>query len=335
MPFENWDQLIERFRALGGVFDNVEMRSEHGRRGLFSIDPSRESRVFVPRSLVVRADDVRMGDGTLEIAPEANVDPQLAAFFADYHRLTSWSDGGRESVERNFRDLRLLPAKCKELLRGSFGLEAWLQPKTDEVVLERFVRNRQIVYRGDHVLMPMLELINHDASKPGISADENGLQVAGTFPHELLWRYSISDAFHMFRSYLFVSAERPTFSIAFDMVNERAGSAIVIGMDTNAPVARERPLTPKVTHVDKATVLSFLLLGHRDDPGRGFRIFKNYLAPLLGVNARRFFERVVVYNRQKFIELQASVEGDNSPAAPLIREVCRLQLEGLSSIRYE
>jgi hypothetical protein len=336
MAFGSWGELTARFRALGGTFDNVEIRTEDGQRGVFAIDPSRECRVCVPPSLLVPTGAVQVVNGDLRVAPDAGVDASGAAFFEDYHRFTSWSDGGRDSVEQSFRELQQLPPACRELLAHTFGMEAWLEPVTDEIVLRQFVRARHIAYQGTSVLAPMLELANHDPAARGMNPKGLGLAIEGMFAHEVTWRYRLADAFQMLRSYMFASPERYAFSLPFDAFNKTAGRAIHVGVDNNTRQHRPAPVPiPVVKRAPNATEITFIVLGDHADPRNGYRCFKSEVAPALGVRDLEFFEGLVFYNRQKFAQLLASVEADNSPAAPLIRRVSRLQLEGLSAVSFQ
>ena len=111
-----WDAILHDFRAAGGVLDNVALRVEDGVRGLFPVNPDLECRIFVPRALIVPSDDVRLHEGRLTVKPDSPISPAARQFFETYHTVTSWADGGRESVEQFFLNMQRLPEATKSLL---------------------------------------------------------------------------------------------------------------------------------------------------------------------------------------------------------------------------
>lgn len=334
--FDDWQAMIAEFEALGGVFENITCRMDGGNRGLFPTDPTKHCRLHVPASLLIPEADVRLVDGNLTVATDSAAAPEARAFFENYHRVTSWSDGGRAAVEKTLLDLQQLPSACKRLLDEGFGLGRLFRPVTPEIVLQHFLRARRIALDGETYLAPLLELSNHDPLGPKIDSGANGISLSGVFAQQVAWRYRTADSFQMFRSYQFASVERFTFSLPFDVLDKRLKKNIRISIDTSTRERREAPVPiPVVTPSDAAVDLSFVVLGDRADPRNGQRSFTHDLLPQLGVNGLEFFEGLLFYNRQRFLQLLATVEEDTSPAAPLIRKVCRLQLEGLNAVSFQ
>lgn len=336
MAFDDSQGLLSRFRALGGVFDNLVSREENGQRGLFPIDPTQECRIHVPRILLVPADDVRLVDGRLTVAPDSSIAPEARAFFEAYHDVTSWSAGGRASVEQSLRELQQLPSPTRRMLAEEFGLAGWFEPITEQAVLLNFIRSRRIALDGGTYLAPVLELSNHDPQGPKITTNDAGLSLGGTFARQFAWRYRTADSFQMFRAYQFASPERFTFSLPFDVFDKRLQKNIRITIDTATREPRDAPApVPVVRQSERAIDITFVLLGDKVDPRNGRRSFRQDVWPQLGVNELEFFEGLLFYNRQRFLQLLATLEDDTSPAAPLVRKVCRLQLEGLNMVSYQ
>lgn len=336
MSGSEWERLAARFRSLGGTLENLVARSVDGRRGLFAADASKPVALRVPRNLLVPADDVRLVDGRLVVADGSPVSAETRAFFEDYHAVTSWSDGGQSATLEFFEGLLDLPPAAISMLKGELGLAAWFEPLTDEVLLQHFLRARRIATGGGTFVAPMLELMNHDPRGPRLVSDPAGLALGGVFPGEVAWRYRTADSFQIFRSYQFPSPERLTFSLPFEVFDKRLGLTIRIAIDTAAREEKRSDIPwPVVSRKDGHLDVSFLLLGDRGDPRNGRRAFHEILGATLTSNAAEFFEGLLFYNRQKFLQLLETVEASNAPAARTIRTVCRLQLEGLSMVSYQ
>lgn len=333
---DSWNEIVARFRSLGGVFDNAIVKSENGYRGVYSIDPGRDSRISVPASLLVNADDIRIENGELDLAPDAVITDEAREFFRDYHRATSWS-GARSSIESVFDDFQNLPAACKAMLTKDFGLGKWFAPLTDETVLDYFLGARRIRFGERSVLMPVLELTNHDCRGPSISIDSSAISVGGRFKSEIMWRYRFADAYQMFRAYRFASVERFAYSLPFEVFDKRLGLQIRVGWDLNknGRGPKANVIEPMVTRTDKAVDVTFLLLADRVNPLMPVKAFRDSLGKVLGKSGPDFFEKLLFYNRQKFFDLMATIENSNEPAAQLIRKVCRLQLEALSMVSFQ
>ena len=47
----NWEKLITKFTHLGGVIENVYQKEGKNGRGIFAINKSEKSRIFVPSNL--------------------------------------------------------------------------------------------------------------------------------------------------------------------------------------------------------------------------------------------------------------------------------------------
>ena len=66
--------LLQRFRALGGVADNVQLRQGPHGWGLFVVDPEQPVRVFTPAHLLIAPQDLRLSrDGQVQVRPQATL----------------------------------------------------------------------------------------------------------------------------------------------------------------------------------------------------------------------------------------------------------------------
>jgi hypothetical protein len=331
---DGWDEIISRFRSLGGVFDNAEVRSTGEYRGVFSIDPTRDVRITVPPALLVDSDDVTVENGELRLSPAAAVSSDVRAFFEAYNRVTSWA-GARSDIANFLTEAQRLPEACKAILIKEFNFNSWFEPVTDELVLSHFTGARRIRFRDRRVLMPILELTNHDWRGPTVSFSDDGITLSARFKGELMWSYRAADAIIMLRNYRFASPERLAFSLPFEVFDKRLGRQIRVGWQVDKFKVINSLREPIVTEGDKLIEVTFLVLGDRVNALRPRKSFQESLGKHLGKGALEFFEGLLFYNRQKFFEVLATLEDSNEPAARLVRKACRYQLEALNMVSFQ
>ena len=75
-----------------------------------------------------------------------------------------WGAEAQQSI-RNFEEgLRLLPEECLQLL-SKFGFyvsaDRYPADQKEDAIFQRFIKTRQINWKGQTYLMPIIELINH------------------------------------------------------------------------------------------------------------------------------------------------------------------------------
>lgn len=333
---QDWDLIKRRFKAAGGILENVVLQSSEFGRGLFAVDPNQESRLVLPKNLLIPVDDITLRDGALSLKETSLVDSAARDFFEEYNSITSWGGGGKEQIRSFSVQMQMLPTASKDLLSKTFGFSEWFEPITDEFLLDRFMRSRRIGIDGKQYLMPMLELCNHNASGGPISITEGDVIISGKFTGEITWKYRTADTLQIFRGYGFASLERFSFSIPFEVTDQRTDRIIRIGSNTSARVSNEaNRLIPEVTVEEATADVSFFQLGDRLDPRNGPRMFLSEIAPKLEIKTIEFFEGLLHYNRQALLDFLATVESDASPLIADLRKVVRLQLESLNMVSFQ
>src|ERR1041385_3273668 len=85
-----WDEMLDEFRSLGGIADNIRLGEGRFGRGLFPVDPSRPYRIHIPPSLLVNIRHVECEQDILRISPAANIGAREKAFLESYEREFSW-----------------------------------------------------------------------------------------------------------------------------------------------------------------------------------------------------------------------------------------------------
>ena len=88
-----WNEMLDEFRALGGVAENI--RLDHGAlgRGLFPIDPAKPIEISIPDNLLVSSAHVVIENETFRISPASPIGARGRAFMEQYERDFSWGTG--------------------------------------------------------------------------------------------------------------------------------------------------------------------------------------------------------------------------------------------------
>lgn len=332
-PF-TWDAMIDGFRALGGIAENVEQREGRYGLGLFAIDPEQPVRIHVPEHLLIPAEDVQCKGGDLIIRPEAPVPDDVRRWFALFQRHFSWGASGRQSVETFERGLRDLPEPLKQVLRGTGRFpQKRHQGDWDDVVLQMFLRTRQFNYRGKNVTLSVLELINHEPASQGFQV-QHGIQVAGRFPEEVTVRDLRGDTLGMFLTYGFVSPEPFVFSQPMK-VRQASGAWVDLGGDTGGAFQKGKAIAPRAIRDGDGLRLPYVLLGAERDPALPRTLFRKALADGSGAGcstdeADALFDRIRFANQHLLCRILQAAEGVDQPVAALLRQAVVLQLKTMA-----
>jgi hypothetical protein len=325
-----WLELLEGFRSLGGIAENIGPgRGERG-RGLFAQDPSRPVRLHIPENLLLPVKDVVFRNNRFCVSDSCRTGGAEKAWLEHYENEYSWGAGGRAEMEDFLENLWGLPEQVRGTLNNLFSMAICLQDPCPELVQTRFLDSRVIEYSGSPVVMPLVEMVNHG---PCAGYDcTNGVGISGKFDDEVLVNYGTHDSFAIFASWGFASEERIALSIP-RLFGTTSGK-ITIKREMNACDQLEfRGTTvelPKLVIGENGAELSFLMLGSKGFPrlpkGIFHRVFRNAGRPFTDEP----FELIQHFNRLHFLELIKELEGLSGPLVTTIRNTCRFQLVALS-----
>jgi len=320
-----WDEMLDEFRALGGVADNICLKEGRFGRGLFPSDPSKPIKVHVPESLLIDIKHHKLDSGSIRIAPTVEIGPREKTFLENYQRDFSWSVSGRHTEEL-LQMVHDAPIEVRELLMAPFTAGLWLADPTPKSIAERYLATRVIRYKGGHVVMPIVELANHGHAIRYDSGE--GVGLSGQFAGEILVRYGLYDPLELFINWGFAS-DSEDFALSLFM-----GLAEVKFSTRREDVKLEegrKPFFPNVSIENGQIVLSHLLLGHKKFPRLARGIFYRIMRDAGRSDAEETFELIQHINRTQYHKLIAVSEGAAPPLGRLLRDVARFQLEAMSS----
>ena len=329
--FANWGELFDAFRQLGGIADNITIKADGHKRGIFVEDPTKPYHLHVPEEAMISVEDVEVFENNLRLKPEATVTPRARAFFDSYQLFTSWNGGGRQQVESFLNGMHSLPDPILAELRANFHVSELLEKPDIAKIRERFLGTRWTLYKGKSVLCPVFELVNHGPTETHYHTTKTGVSLSGLSKGEVMSQYSIEDSWMRFRSHGFATAERWAFSDPFKVAARNGSLEIIVKKHPHESVSgQDGIIAPLVTRNKNIVEISFLILGDRMDPSLPVRLFRDTVQKHLETDSQEFFEMLTYVNRLKFIKLLRTCEGFDSPIISVIKRASLLQLEALT-----
>jgi hypothetical protein len=327
----DWEQLLEEYRGIGGVAENIRLGDGAFGRGVFPIDPQQPVRIFTPLRAMVPVTAVAIEDGRLRVLP-GRVDDDVARFFERYEQYWSWGAGGYDEALAVQSGFHALPQHAVEFISSMGALEspgARFLPPGDATVFEQFVRSRAFRHDGHEHFVPMVDLVNHAGGARGYLS-EGGFGVAGTFAGEAFVRYNRYDAWQFALTHGFGDEPSLAHSLRIDvavgaiqLVIERHPDAVAVNGGMPFPAAADRAGTLRLSHV---------MLGNTagEDLPRG--IFRNLLRPHYPAEqADATFERISQFNRNRFVDLLRILESCDGRFVATLRGAALNQLTALNA----
>jgi hypothetical protein len=318
-----WKEMLDEFRALGGIAENVRLGHGAFGRGLFPIDPAKPIEISIPDSLLVSESDITIENNAFRISPASPIDARGRAFVEDYERDFSWGAGHVE-VERFLTQMHELPGRLQHVLTKDFGLGRFFNPVSPQAVQKWFFGTR-VIHAGNRVvIMPIIEMANHGGD---VAYDtKSGVSLRGMFDGEVLVRYAKpTDPYDMFLNWMFAPNEPAAFSA--EMVVTCFGKQVEIGreFDKESP-----PFVPGVTMLGDRIVAKYLLLGHQTFPRLPKGAFRRAMVNMGFDDPDEAYDYIQFVNRERLLDLLGAVDGLDLPAARALGILARNQLKALS-----
>jgi hypothetical protein len=322
--------MIEEFRALGGTAVNVLQRVGVYGSGLFPVDSTKPVEIHIPESLLIPAKWVREDGSDLVIDEKSGLDARSRTFFTRYQGIFSWGREGRQDALSWVNQIASLPEGVRRFLRDKLGFRVPQENPAAGSALARFLSTRCIRYRGEMVLMPVIELINHSPRVPGYEVLD-GIRVTGVHADEIFACYSISDSLGRFFDHGFVCDENAAFSLPFVFHDVFGVNLAVRRQITKRQGSGGLPFQlPTVENTAEGIVISHLLLGNEFRPRVPRSIFRRILPQFGPEKADEVFDRIRAANIRIFVDFLKEMEGHDTAGCAQLREVTRMQLSGLA-----
>ena len=244
---EKWKKMTNMFESLGGIAENVYQKNIGNSRGIYSIDKTKESKIFVPEQLLIQIEDIDLYNGDLCLQQSSNHSAEVKDFFNFYQKQFSWGNGGKESVEKLEIGLKNIPEVFKRFLKHK-GLidinKRHVGSSWEKIILKHFIKARIIRHRRKNVLAPVWELVNHRVNSNPFQVLKDGVSTPKIKSNsgEITHKYSPSTPLERLINYGFVCEESKVFSLPFEIKNDKSTQFICKGKviyDDNITIIKE------------------------------------------------------------------------------------------------
>lgn len=306
----NWESTLERFRKLGGIVDNIVLSEGNYGRGLFPINIKLPIKLAVPKDLLLPEGWLQLDENqSFELTDECQWTREKKSFYLDYLNDFGLTSDVKRQIINQQKALYKLPDSVKAMLKG-FGMKESLfdQPKSYSW-LDYYKHSRRIMFGDKLVLMPLLELANHDEKSKTIFKKDKNISLSGRFSSEILVNYQTAgDSTLMYQTFGFSSAKPYAFSGALAI---NLGSKVIrIGRYINLYNRIDNTNMPKVSLQGNEINLSFLVVGSMNDRSSPKKIFLKLMHEIgMPINiAADVFDGIVNMNCQFFKGLLKELE---------------------------
>jgi hypothetical protein len=328
ISMNNWEKTLERFHALGGVAENVRLGEGSYGRGLFPKDYKQPIKMSVPKQLLVPTEWLQLDEQeNLVLSDGCGWADEVKAFYLDYQHDYGIAGSLMQNIMGQQSELFNLPESVKAMLIG-YGVSAsLLQKPTRQACLEIYKNSRRALSNNQLVLMPLVELVNHDEHSKKTFDTVPTLGISGKFSDEILVHYGMAgDAVLMFEAYRFSAPKTYAFSGALSI---NLGSKVIkISRFVTLFETIENTNIPKLK-VDGDTIhLSCLAVGSLNDKSSPKKVFTK-LMQSVGMPAHmasNVFDGIVDQNQSFFLRLFEELKPLEGTVIENMRSMARNQL---------
>lgn len=324
----NWENTLVQFRALGGVAENVVLGEGAFGRGLFSKNPNLPIKMSIPNHLLCPTEWLAFDkDGNLILTDGCDWNGDIKSFYLDYQR--DYGIGGslmHEMMQRQ-TEFYSLPDSIKTMLAG-FGMRKNLFDKpSQQSCLELYKSSRRILFNDNLVLMPLVELVNHDELSNKSFDKVPQLGISGKFKAEVLINYGMAgDATLMFEGYGFSTPKPYTFSGSLGI--NLGAKAIKIARFVTLYKTIANTNVPRLKVEGDTIHLSCLVLGSINDKSSPKKVFLK-LMNTVGMPANiasDVFDGIVQQNINFFLHLLKELKPLDGSVVEGLRIMAKHQL---------
>ncbi len=325
---ENWEKTVKRFCDLGGIIENVMLNEGSFGRGVFPKNNKLPIKMTVPHHLLCSTDWLQIDEkSNLILSSDCDWNAEIKSFYLDYQRDYGIGGSLMSELMQQQTELFVLPESVKAMLI-SYGIDqAIFQKATIQSCLDVYKRSRRISVNDKQVLMPLIELVNHDEGAKKSFDTAASVSISGTFKDEVLINYDIlGDAIGMFEGYGFSVVKPYTFSGTLGI--NLGTKAIKIARFFTLYNKIENTVLPRLNVIEDDINLSFLVLGSVNDKNSPKKIFIK-LMHSVGMPtdiASNVFDDLVEQNKSFFLHLLEELKPLDGTVVQGLRTMAKNQL---------
>lgn len=323
--------MLDDFQQLGGKAENIVQRVGQFGNGIFPIDPGQPITIAVPPHLLIDGDHMVLDGDDLVVSPDSGIATEVRAFIARYQKVFSWGSDGRKHVESFELALKTLPEPLLVALGriGLLNLSLRHEGEWIEVIKRRFIQSRHIRYEDRRVIMPIIELINHNPHGPSYDVNK-GIRFSGQFCDEVTVNYSsTSDSLIRFFNYGFANPEPIAYSLPIVFKSDN-GTTIEVACETSETEKINGLPLPKVNRTANNVRLSYLRLGLEAMPRMPRTMMRAIFPERSYEQTDELFDRIRNANQLALCELLELADGETPSTLKDFRHALLFQLRALT-----
>ena len=328
---KEWDNLLSKFRSLGGIAENVCQEEGKLGRGIFSVNSNLKSRIFTPSQLMIKKIHISLEDNQLRIKNDQEYSQETIDFFNYYQDNFSWGRGGKETTESFEKGLKLFSSDLKELIKNNFLVDLEGRHKGDwnTVIKTQFLNARYFKFRRDSVIVPVLELVNHEVDALPFINKFNGISTPNYAPREseLTHFYGYSSSMNRVFNYGFFSQDPIVFSLPFTINLKDSNLKLVCkGMDLKDDKI-------KYISTDSQIIIDGLPIASINRPLFIKKYFE-YLSDLINIQniSQDIFSNIVTLNCLRRKEILKALKPLDNSSSRMISRAINYELDLISQV---
>jgi len=324
----NWETTVKRFNALGGVTDNVVLGEGAFGRGLFPKNFNQPIRMSIPNHLLCPTEWLVINaEGNLVLTDDCNWDAETKAFYLDYQHDYGIGGSLMHEMLQKQTELYNLADPLKSMLIGYGMSESLFQKPSIQAGMELYKSSRRIIYQDKLVLMPLVELVNHNEHTSKSFDKVPQLGISGKFKNEILVHYGMAgDAALMFEGYGF-SSPKP-YSFSGSLAINLGAKSIKISRFVTLYKTIVNTNVPRLKVEGDTIHLSCLVLGSVNDRSSPKIVFTK-LMHTVGMPANiasNVFDGIVEQNKSFFLHLLEELKPLEGSVVEGLRTMAKYQL---------
>jgi hypothetical protein len=324
----NWEKTLQRFCALGGTIENVKLGEGALGRGIFPKDNSQPIKMVIPNHLLCRNNWLQIdAQGKVALSSDCDWNNEIKSFYLDYQHDYGIGSLLMKELMQEQTEIYSLPVTIKNMLMN-YGIDKSLfDEPSPQVCLDRYKNSRRIIVKDKLMLMPLIELVNHDEKNIKSFDRVPNLGISGKFKDEVLVNYGlVGDAALMFEGYGFSVPKPYTFSGALGI---NLGSKVInIARFVTLYKTIEKTNVPRLKVEGDNIHLSCLVIGSVNDKSSPKKVFIKLMhsVGMPATVASDVFDAIVEQNKNFFLLLLEELNPLGGAVAEGLRMMAKNQL---------
>lgn len=326
------DNILELLNIHGGKAKNIKIKRGIYGRGIFTLNSSKKSELFLPKELLVDSSKLILDDNhNLNIEYACSNNKLSKNFLKKYFEDYGFDISTKKDIDIFYNKICNLSTKLKNYLNFFFNKYFFENKFSKKDYIDLYLNSRQIEIRNKKYFMPLIELINHSTQGTDYLFSE-GLYVKGFFQDEIFTNYNIDyDSFEFFKNYQFFSKQKKALSckLQINFKNKK----IMIERNSDEYKIIKNIKLPLSTTIDNTIFISHIDLTEVQRNKNYYNlIIKDFIKYGLNHNeANEFLKNLFNYNMNLLYKIKNECVNQSESIAIEINKIVNNQISCLSN----